>query len=64
MTLHLHDSPRRIDIADVEIKGLFLVKEAYAQGRRTLTARLVLEQLARSKNAAIANQARMLMVKP
>lgn len=49
-----------------EQRSLFLVKEAdnLGLGLRTPTTVLVLEQLARSSNAAVANEARRLMAQP
>ncbi len=56
-------SPRHIAIEQVEERGLFMCKEAINMGGRSDALRLVLRQLAGSKNPAIATEAKRLQAK-
>ena len=61
MTIHLLPIHRAVSRSEAEERALFLAKQQASVIRNTDVWRMCVEQLARSSNAAIANQARMLM---
>lgn len=61
MNIHLMPITRAIPQAEAEERALFLAKHEVSVIRDTPVWQLTVEQLARSSNAAIANEAMRLM---
>lgn len=61
MTIHILPIVRAVPLSIVETRALFLVREAASIGAtKSPTFAAIVEQLARSTNAAISNEAQRL----